>query len=624
MFFSHGRRRPDRPRLGLERLEARDTPAYLTTPGANLAIGNVIGTIPPTEIDPRTGQIVGNPPNDNALAVDELVFGTGAGGGPVVTVYNQAGQLLTTFYAYDPSFRNGVAVATGDVNGDGIDEIITAPGPGGGPNVKVFTAGGQVLASFFAYDAGFRGGVSVAAGDITGDGKAEIVTGPGVGGGPLVRYFNAAGKLQNTLLVLDTTFRGGVNVAVGDVNLATPASEIIAGAGVGGSPLVQAFTRTGVRVGGFYAFDPGDRTGVSVASGDTDFGGADEIWAYRGPGVRSEVRGFAVDGTVLSKFDPYENLSDPYLGGVNLAIGDGNADRIDDVVTVRATGDYLQAPAVFVGQLNLVPQGLNPTFNPGVYAADNNWTYYFPIGFTTARRFPILFAFDPAGNIQDPSVGAYNQQLKQAADRLGFVVVTSRYYRSFANGGPTDGKSFAFTSEADGTDPTFGNAYPVLRKQIQDVLDLITNSDQTRIVLAGYGEGGSIAHALNFYDPELADGILADQGPVYGAKVLDPGDPTSTGQYGPEFYRYAIENAGVLALQQTLADSRKVYRFITTDQDPLRDEVLRDNNLLYSAAGLGYSGNTTILAGVPAGQPAPTYLPELTALFNEPTWINPP
>ena len=59
------------------------------------------------------------------------------------------------FFAYDPSFRGGVRVATADVNGDGFPDIITAAGPGGGAHVKVFDGTNRkLITSFYAYDAG--------------------------------------------------------------------------------------------------------------------------------------------------------------------------------------------------------------------------------------------------------------------------------------------------------------------------------------------------------------------------------------------------------------------------------------------------------------------------------------
>src|SRR4029450_5795188 len=125
--------------------------------------------------------------------IDEIITGAGPFGGPHVRVFKVSGGApteLASFYAYDPAFTGGVSVACGDVTGDGIAEVITGAGEGGGPHVRVFGVdAGTVteLASFYAYDPAFGGGVNVAAADTTGDGVAEIITGAGPFGGPQVR-----------------------------------------------------------------------------------------------------------------------------------------------------------------------------------------------------------------------------------------------------------------------------------------------------------------------------------------------------------------------------------------------------------------------------------------------------
>ena len=67
--------------------------------------------------------------------------------------------------------------------------------------------------SFFAYDPNFRGGVRVDAIDANFDGKADIVTGPGSGGGPDVRVIDYT-NLQDLyrLQAFDPNFLGGVFV----------------------------------------------------------------------------------------------------------------------------------------------------------------------------------------------------------------------------------------------------------------------------------------------------------------------------------------------------------------------------------------------------------------------------
>ncbi|HYD67864.1 VCBS repeat-containing protein [Azospirillum sp.] len=121
----------------------------------------------------------------------DLVIGGGPGGGPAVRVYDgKTFGEVARFDAYEPGFTGGVRVAVGDVTGDGIADVVTGAGPGGGPHVKVFDVqGGTQTQSFFAYEPSFRGGVAVAVADVTGDGRADIVTAGGPGGGPNVKVF---------------------------------------------------------------------------------------------------------------------------------------------------------------------------------------------------------------------------------------------------------------------------------------------------------------------------------------------------------------------------------------------------------------------------------------------------
>jgi hypothetical protein len=69
-----------------------------------------------------------------------------------------------------------VSVATGDVNADGVADIIAGAGPGGGPHVRVFDGNtGVELASFFAGPPDDQGGTRVAVRDLGSTGSNEVV-----------------------------------------------------------------------------------------------------------------------------------------------------------------------------------------------------------------------------------------------------------------------------------------------------------------------------------------------------------------------------------------------------------------------------------------------------------------
>ena len=116
-----------------------------------------------------------------SASMAQMVTGSGPGDPAEVHLIESSGERA--FLAYDPLFLGGVHVALGDVDGDGTADIITGAGTGGGPHVRVFSGADlSELASFFAYSPAFVGGVTVAAGDVDGDGLADIITGAGPGG----------------------------------------------------------------------------------------------------------------------------------------------------------------------------------------------------------------------------------------------------------------------------------------------------------------------------------------------------------------------------------------------------------------------------------------------------------
>ena len=92
---------------------------------------------------------------------------------------------------------------------------VSAAGPGGGPHVEAFSGlDGSLLANFFAYDPGFTGGLRVGAVDANGDGRADIVTGPGPGGGPQIRIRDALSLADlDSFFAFDAAFAGGIFVA---------------------------------------------------------------------------------------------------------------------------------------------------------------------------------------------------------------------------------------------------------------------------------------------------------------------------------------------------------------------------------------------------------------------------
>jgi hypothetical protein len=211
-----------------------------------------------------------------------------------------------------PGFTGPVRVASGDVNHDGVADIITAQGPGAGSTseVRIFDGAAArsqsravLIADFFAYP-GFAGGVFVASADFNGDGSAEVVTATGAGGQGHVKVFDFRDPGGGTFLGSSPILRASFFAYpgyLGDVQVATmsqgpgqrPLLVTASGSGSSNTDLrvyADPFAIGGVPVGTFvqpvaqtFVF-PGYLGGVTIGSGGS-FGGPSRLFASTDIGV---------------------------------------------------------------------------------------------------------------------------------------------------------------------------------------------------------------------------------------------------------------------------------------------------------------------------------------------------
>ena len=573
---------PRRPVLTVAVLETRDLPA-----GLYLAAGDVSG----------------------ANAGPEIVTGAGPGGGPVVRIVRPAdGVVLKSFFAFEPEFRGGVQVAVGDVTGDGRADIVVGTGVGGGPRVRVFD--GATLAAdtpapvvdFFAYEPSFRGGVQVAAVDTDGDGRAEIITGTGVGGGPRVRVLTvgAGGAIGGVsdFFAYENTFRGGVLVAAADLD-GDGKAEVVTGTGVGGGPAVRTYSAAGVPGTAFFAFDSGFRGGVFVAAGDLDGDGKAELMAAPVAGGPAEVRTFDGLTTALRRTDPVAGAD-----GLRLAAAPTTAGGPVDLLIGRADGGFGDAPTIIRGSRPGTPSTptsplpsvstvtpVSPPATPAPAAPsrtfeDADWTYYLPAGLASGQTYPVVFAFDPGRNAH-----AYDGLMRPVADQNKWILATSKYFSNVNAAMPRPDMDLdaEFNISRSGkltSISSTGTGYQNIRNQIASAMTKVPG-DSTLVILMGISGGGSISHALSLLDPGLASGLIISTGMIWGDVIQPPttNNPNGPGEKtnGDPWSTYLRDSVASLSQAFINGNSRRQAVFLEGTGDFRRREMTRDAGLLRAA-----------------------------------------
>jgi len=135
----------------------------------------------------------------------ELLVGSPSGFKGEVYLVRLDGSIINSWLAYDKNFRGGVTVAQGDLDGDGIPEIITAPAGGGGPHVRIFDGFGKpkISPGFFAADPSYTNGVQVAVKRLSDTEPPMITATLNTKNGSVFSAFTSQGKLIKTYLTTE-------------------------------------------------------------------------------------------------------------------------------------------------------------------------------------------------------------------------------------------------------------------------------------------------------------------------------------------------------------------------------------------------------------------------------------
>ena len=268
-------------------------------------------------------------------------------------VYSPSGQFLNSTNPFG-SFDGGVRTTTADFNGDGTADLAVGTGPGATAEVKVIDGKtGTVLFDVFPFES-FVGGVFVSAGDVTGDGIADLVITPDLSGGPRVEVFSGGTfvRVANFFGIDDPNFRGGARAAAGDIN-GDGIADLVVSAGFGGGPRISVYDGKSLVAGqfvhlvpDFFLFEPALRNGAYVAVGDVDGDGRADIIGGGGPGGGPRV--LVVSGAQLLAGGATVAINAPIAnffagdinnrGGIRVTAKNLDGDRFADVVAGSGAG----------------------------------------------------------------------------------------------------------------------------------------------------------------------------------------------------------------------------------------------------------------------------------------------
>lgn len=282
------------------------------------------------QVNVRSGDLDGD-------GQDEIVAVPGSVGGPHLKVFSKNGKLLAQKFVYDKNFNGGVLLELADTDGDGIKEIIVAAKDRGEPVIKIYRYSNKKLSlvrKFTAFTKSFRGGLRLVIGDLNGDGKDEIII-TNRRGAPQMMAYNGSGKKIAQKMLGDKNGRLGLELKIADVN-GDGKDDLIIVPQAGQAPVILVLDYKYKQLAKFNAYGSNIQTGLQVAVGNVDNDSAKEIIIVSRKGAGSQIKVFSANGKKLEK--AFFAYAKSFRGGVNLSVADLDADGVAEIITAPESG----------------------------------------------------------------------------------------------------------------------------------------------------------------------------------------------------------------------------------------------------------------------------------------------
>lgn len=316
---------------------------------------------------------------DPKVAEYEFSVGSDKGTPSSVTLFNPDSSKRLTLTPFGNTFTGGIRTASGDVTGDGVADLIVASGPGMPGTVKVFDGVTQqqiplpetVAGGGRPFGETFTRGIIVATGDLNADGLSDLIITAEAGGGARVRIFTSSGSgfsQRSDFIALiggdnvpdSKIFRGGSRATISDIN-GDGYGDLIWAAGAGGGPRIATFNGRQLNAGSNVSFkltgdffalgDTSLRDGCFLAGGDLNgdsigdiaFGGGSGappiVVVHSGAQLAANIVASAGNASTLqSKAFFTTTTGVNSKNGLRVAVKDLNQDNVADLILGSAPG----------------------------------------------------------------------------------------------------------------------------------------------------------------------------------------------------------------------------------------------------------------------------------------------